>query len=145
MSNSKKLAVSDLMQHLGVSEVESAEAMAAKETVAPLFPALGYTECDPSLVLLRRHATRGQIHPSNLRKMCDEDLEYLAGCTQPLGLATDEAERIQELKVVENAIRATRELERRYQHRTQMLAQALVLVGTVLAALLTAALAASLG
>lgn len=79
-----------------------------------VFPRLQYTETNDEWVLLRGHAARGQIRPDILRRMTNSDLEYLAGMPNlnPTQQATSE-QWAQEVKVVENAIRAARVLQRR--------------------------------
>jgi hypothetical protein len=130
-----------------------AEALADKAS-SETIPALTYTEHRVEWVLLRKHATRGQIKPSMLKRMKREDLEYLAGMTNmhpvhqleyevqrtaqpqdPSRLKKARASLEEEVKVVENAVRATRELERRSRVLIQM-----IVVGIAAAAAIAAAM-----
>ena len=91
----------------------------ANQAQDPVIPELRYTEQDPRLVILRKHATKGQISPALLKRMHTDDLEYLAGFPSfnPTQMRLlDEGENHEwlpdavaaEVKVVENAHRADR-------------------------------------
>ncbi len=121
---------------------ELAESM-AKDAPAPVIPGLPYTESRWEWALLRRHAANGQIDPAFIRRLRTVDLEYLAGWGElnPTQLANAET-KAQEVKVVENAVRASRELQRRAtmsaaMSMTFIAAFVGVVVGAVIASLMT--------
>lgn len=108
-----RIRLERLVKDVSADERKDAERMASAHG-APVIPGLGFTEARVEWILLRRHATRGQIDPRALRRMRTRDLEYLAGLQlmNPLE-AVDQDRTLQEIKVLENGTRATRELAKR--------------------------------
>src|SRR3546814_1125677 len=90
------------------------------------------------------HATRGQIDPAILRRMRWDDLQYLAGAQlpHPITMAKGTEDQIaQEIKVIENAVRAEREIDRRIAQRSALwITLIAAAVGGGVAAVATAAL-----
>jgi hypothetical protein len=86
-----------------------------------VLPAIDYTEDEWRWVLLYDHARVGQVKPARIRRMRRDDLEFLAGMTQPHPeMPEDEA-----AKLLGNVSRARSELERRRTVRTAILAAAI--------------------
>lgn len=134
-----RLNLAKLTAGVASDERKRAEELACRHP-PPVIPGLAFTETDVDLILLRKHATTGQISPRLLRRMRGRDLEYLAGAefVNPVE-AKDDERLLQEVKVLENGARARRILARRAAFRATVIGTTVATaVGTLLAALVIA-------
>lgn len=75
---------------------------------------LPFTEGEPRWVLLYDHIRIGQIDPRKMRRMCRDDLEFLAGMTQPHPILLQSDQGMdQAAKLLGNVARANHVLARR--------------------------------
>jgi hypothetical protein len=109
----------------------------AAESERGKIPSLPFTEGDPRWLLLYDHIRIGQIDPRRMRRMCRDDLEFLAGMAQPhpVFLQSDQG-MDQVTKLLGNVARANHVLARRNALRVGLAATTVgAIVATVAGAI----------